>query len=166
MSDLGETGSQANRLALPVPLPPNPPSPYQGLGSGSGTWKPWTEGEDGGNWLAASPVSWLGCRAWDFGRQGGWRAGWGWRLFSGVHQRGSPGLTCGFQGRAEFPEGRVSKYPGHQPRDTKRMSKRNVKNLTLNISIKATKCYNGGYQNLRTPLYLFYVYYAHILKHF
>lgn len=37
MNDLGETGSLANILALPVPLPPNPCSPYQGVGSGSGT---------------------------------------------------------------------------------------------------------------------------------
>lgn len=48
MSDLGETGSQANRLALPVLLPTNPPRPYQVVGSSSGTMKPWPEGEEGG----------------------------------------------------------------------------------------------------------------------
>lgn len=58
---------------------------------------------------------------------------------------------CGFQGRAEFPGGRMSKCPGHQPRDTKRMRKRNFKNSTLYISIKALNCYNGDYQDFRTP---------------
>ena len=158
MSDLGETESQANRVALLVFFPLNPPSPYQGVGSGSGTMKPWTErGGERGSGLAASPVSWLGCQRLVLlaGKVGGGQDGAG-GFFKGLSE-GKPWAACslgicGFQGRAEFPAGRACKDPGHQPRDTKRMSKRNVKNLTLYISIKAPKCYNGDYQDFRTPL--------------